>query len=147
MCRIRTGFVSNSSSSSFLVTNAKDGYETPDWEGVLNAGYDLGETCFGWGPERIDDIGSRVNFAYLQFIYGNNDDWFLMLDEVIKENTNIEYVNWLPLYEQHTKWNAYIDHQSNAGDGMNTEIFESKQTLKDFIFGKGSFIYLDNDNR
>jgi hypothetical protein len=143
----RLGFVSNSSSSSFLVTNAKDGYVTPDWEGVLNAGYELGETCFGWGPERIDDIGSRVNFAFLQYIYSDDASWYDMLNEVIRENTKVEYVNWFPLMESHTHWNSYIDHQSNAGDGMNTEIFESKQTLKDFIFGKGSMICLDNDNR
>jgi hypothetical protein len=142
----RLAFVSNSSSSSFLVTNAKDGYETPDWEGVLNAGYELGETCFGWGPERIDDIGSRVNFAYLQCFHGQNLDWLVMLDDVVIENSKIDYVNWKILFHAYRKWNAFIDHQSNAGDGMNTEIFESKQTLKDFIFGKGSLIQLDHDN-
>jgi hypothetical protein len=142
----RLGFVSNSSSSSFLVTNVKDGYVTPDWDRVLNAGYELGETCFGWGPERIDDIGSRVNFAYLQTLYAENEDWKEMLYEVIRENSKVKVLDLSSLYKAHERCEAYIDHQSNAGDGMNTEIFESKQTLKDFIFGKGSFIQLENDN-
>ena len=47
--------------------------------------------------------------------------------------------------EKGMEW-GYIDHQSSASEGENTEIFESEDTLKHFLFGKGSCIVLDNDN-
>lgn len=63
-----------------------------------------------------------------------------MIVEVIKENSEVEVVEYA-LDED-----SYIDHQSAAYEGENEEIFENKQKMKDFIFGRGSYIQLDNDN-
>lgn len=142
--KIRNGFVSNSSSSSFVVIDAKNGYSIPLrlQSPIVYIDNRFGTSEFGWGSETIEDGCSRIIFAYLQIYYDdNNEQWLEMLEEVIKENTPVKEIVW----KINTEY-AYIDHQSNAAEGQNTEIFDSKERLKDFIFGKDSKIVLDNDN-
>jgi hypothetical protein len=153
----RIGFVSNSSSSSFVVIDTKKGYDT-----IKGLSYEVGkegESEFGWGIIDIKDIHSRINFAYLQTLEVGNveqgNKWKQMLESAIKENSNVKEIEYL-IDIDHIRgeggvgkdkiW-GYIDHQSSALEDENTEIFKNKDTLKDFIFGKGSYIHLDNDNR
>lgn len=162
--KIRTGFVSNSSSSSFVVIDSSAGYERleDDDNGVFGPG--RGESEFGWGPECIKDIPSRINFAFLQanyaapehdallekartILYGHSNHYVRMLEEVIKENSNIKEITWNFVEDEFGFESGYIDHQSNASEGQNMEIFNSKDALRDFIFGRNSYIQLDNDNR
>lgn len=161
--KIRIGFVSNSSSSSFVIIDASKGYNSLAGT-TLNIGSSIGETEFGWGPEKVEGIGARINFAYLQahyaepekdpllakakkVVYGHANQYFAMLEEVIKENSHVqEIVSDLEKKEWGGFEDAYIDHQSSAAEGRNMEIFESKKALRDFIFGKASYIQLDNDN-
>jgi len=162
--KIRQGFVSNSSSSSFLVVDASKGYTKLNCNDTLIVDSSLGYTEFGWGPETITDIGSRIIFAYLQTQYGHEDteplleqallvtkgyvnEWLFMLEEVIKE-TGIKNIEWNVSSnddEEGKDW-AYIDHASCASEKSNIEIFQNKQILRDFIFGKDSKIELRNDN-
>ena len=143
--KIRKCFVANSSSSSFIVIDAKDGYdELNTRSSLLVAGEELGETEFGWGPAELPDMGSRINFAYLQALYSSNDDWVEMLETVIKENSAIRAFEWNMDIGFDGETHSYIDHQSNYPE--NTEMFESYGQLRDFIFGKGSKVILDNDN-
>lgn len=163
--KIRQGFVSNSSSSSFIVISSGTGYDNLVCDDHLIVDGNLGTTEFGWGPETIRDVGSKIIFSYLQTQYNQSNDmdplleqallvtkgysneWLFMLEEVIKENSDVQTFEWnVSDTESEGKTWAYIDHASNAGEGSNIEIFESKQTLKDFIFGKGSLIQLRNDN-
>jgi hypothetical protein len=147
--KIKTSFIPNSSSSSFIVIDAFDGYKELHCDENLIVNSDFGETEFGWGPDVIKDIGSRIIFSYLQTYYGNNKKWLDMLESVIKENSNVKTIEWKIIYDcndNNLVW-SYIDHQSSAEEGINIEMFENKNNLKDFIFGRGSKIVLDNDNR
>ena len=143
--KIRTGFVSNSSSSSFIIIDASEGY--CDFEGPLSFG-NIGTTEFGWGPEIVKDVHSRINFAYLQARYSK--DRLKMLEKVIHDHSGLkEKITWNITDECWPKdkkvW-GYIDHQSAASEGVNLEMFEDEKALKDFLFGEGSKIVLDNDN-
>lgn len=163
--KTRYGFVSNSSSSSFVVIDPhnhdKIVINTQQLERIKSAIEDnvlifkgkLAETTeFGWGPEIIRDIGSRMAFAYLQTEYSLHKEQrierLIMLENVICEQLQCTGVVWeiSTNYNSPTGQWAYIDHQSNAGEGENEEIFDSPDILKRFIFGSKSKIVLDNDN-
>lgn len=155
--KFRNGFVSNSSSSSFIVIDAPSYLPFCSDEEHLVIDRDFGTYEFGWGPEDVKDMGARVIFSYVQatetkveldplleqaLTVTRKDHNLLldMLEEVIKENSNVKTIEW------DLSDDAYIDHQSHGNEGFNMEMFESKQSLKDFIFGSKSYIHLDNDN-
>uniref|UniRef100_A0A6M3LIN8 Uncharacterized protein n=1 Tax=viral metagenome TaxID=1070528 RepID=A0A6M3LIN8_9ZZZZ len=150
--KIRTNFVSNSSSSSFVIIKGECSF--PDLPETLIVG-EYGETEFGWQQDIYYDFYSKLNFAYLQTmgrLCGKiiHQDWFDMLKKVVGENTNVKEIvwnitdNWKD--EEGEGYYGYIDHQSAACEGQNTEIFDNEEQLKLFLFGDGSFIQTDNDN-
>lgn len=154
--KIRNGFVSNSSSSSFIVIRDTS-IKIPKFDTnklCFPADFPGSTTEFGWGPEEISDFASKVNFAYIQTFYINKEraeKWRYMIESVLIENIdNLEAVEFLittefSSEEANEKW-GYIDHQSAACEGSNTEIFDSKEALFNFFFSEDSYIQLDNDN-
>ena len=50
------------------------------------------------------------------------------------------------LSEKYLNDYVYIDHQSCATEGSNLEMFRDRDSLKRFLFAKGSFIQCGNDN-
>ena len=141
--KIREGFVSNSSSSSFV------GIGTSGEKQEINLEEDStwyiigeqGETEFGWGPYKIKDIHSRINFAYIQATAIEHQGWQDMLEEVLRENLNLRIdccitSDWSKSASsnssKYVKEYGYIDHQSSATEGENIEIFDSKENLYNF---------------
>lgn len=143
--KIRAGFVSNSSSSSFVVVGKEITQDMIDaWPKSVVVG-ETGETEFGWGPGRCTHHMDRLNFAVLQTQYiGSGDDWYEMIKSVLQEE-GITIERDL-IRENSSDVYAYIDHQSSAIEGENTEIFDDKYALRHFLFSDESFIQLDNDN-
>jgi len=151
--KIRMGFVSNSSSSSFIIIGTSDHCTpvTPD-RIILNVPQDFGgNTEFGWETEQYNTFGDRLNFCYLQTRYMNDYVKSEMLEEVLRDTLKVNRINW-NLYTGFDETppgmiRGYIDHQSHAGNGNNTEMFESKYTLFNFLFSNGSYIQGGNDNQ
>jgi hypothetical protein len=166
--KIRSGFVSNSSSSSFIVIEPLAGPISVDKRCVLNGDILVvdrhsGETEFGWFREKYYDFGSKLIFAYFQAEYvlknpyhdnkksiNKGKEMLEMLEKVLKEVLDIKEIVW----NVTTKWGeeaegkdqGYIDHQSASYEGQNIEMFENEQTLKCFLFNHKSYIQTGNDN-
>lgn len=140
--KIRNGFVSNSSSSSFIIIGKKIKNH------ILPEGYiigEYGETEFGWDPEKHYNIHSKINFAYLQAL--TNKEWMNMLYNMLKKHgvKNI-MIGITEDYNKKTGRWAYIDHQSHASEGRNIEMFNDEESLERFLFSDDSYIQCDNDN-
>lgn len=152
--KVRSGFVSNSSSSSFIVIG-NSGEDCSKWlsqtiKRCLDDGSPApycigknGETEFGWSVETHSDVHSRINFAYLQARdrEPNGSAFMQMLFEAIKEATGR-----LPTVDAEIQKDGYIDHQSSSSEGQNIEMFDDIDTLKRFLFDDSSYIETGNDN-
>lgn len=150
--KTRQAFVSNSSSSSFIIIS-NTGLMDSDTIDKLFSDKELvidgsqGETEFGWYGY-YNNVFDRINFSYIQanYVKDTHPNWIPMLEKVIKDNTKVETIIWkMPT---HPEGYAYIDHQSASyeDDTCNTEMFNSESDLTKFIFGKDSCIECGNDN-
>ena len=148
--KIRNGFVSNSSSSSFVVTKSKGCFEKKRELNKYIIGKN-GETEFGWNRSPYYDSDSKINFSWLQanYIKDNCPEHMEMLMSVLEEWFNCKEIesiienNWKT---EEGKVYGYIDHQSASYEGENLEIFDSRKNLINFLFNNESFLVTDNDN-
>jgi hypothetical protein len=150
--KIRSGFVSNSSSSSFLIINNQgDKITNADKEmqflrdeayrkGCLVFPNPRGRLEFGWEWEKSHDIISKINFLTILFYKSEKDEQSTKLKKILEEyfKCEIEYD-----YDIMNNNSAYIDHQSIEMIGY--ELF-FEEDIEIFIFMKKSYLVTGNDN-
>lgn len=154
--KTRNGFVSNSSSSSFVIIGTGD-IHVPDDESFINednvfviSSKNGGKQQFGWEEEVSKHFEDRLNFAAIQARdskekYGNK--YTDMLRKVICDAFGTKDIKIMLSddYDAGSEW-AYIDHQSSIIEEKNMEIFDSEDSLYHFLFSNNSEIHTDNDN-
>lgn len=142
--KIRNGFVSNSSSSSFIVINNSGTKVHPPHSDSLTINMTDGEYQFGWQVEEYYDFNSKFNWCYIIATYSDEDEMLRlhqMLTEAIEEELGVPVeVNW----NAKSEYDYYIDHGSV--EDHNKAMFDSKEDLKAFLFDPASYIHNTNDN-
>ena len=136
-------FETNSSSShSISICSSSQTYSTihPDENGVITL---IGGE-FGCGYEEYYDSETKANYCAVDMF--NDESKIEMLKKVICDHTGAKEVvlDFDPheCYSNSHNW-SYVDHQSQ---GTSSDAFENESTLKNFIFGRGSYLIIDNDN-
>lgn len=162
--KIRSGFVSNSSSSSYIVIDNSSKIEHIPEEAYIrdedgkfelllpNRNYTYE---FGWEECTYQGVMEKLNFAVIQTDYIKNNtslhqDWMEKIIEVVFrdfEETHPGQSLSINFDFEEKGWNyPYIDHQSSSAEGANTEMFDSVEKLYDFVFNEDSYIQGGNDN-
>lgn len=186
---IRNDFVSNSSSSSFIVIDQKGKDCTDqikknfelrkdDWTHEYNSFPRKDHKHqFGWEYENTKDFYGKLNFVAIQLLYVLDCDfpyqgkwnqlcnpqfvkYYDMVKNVCKQKFGFDFrlrtnCFYFEIYKNnegkyyksfHVDSEYYIDHQSSYQEGHCMEMFESEETLYDFLRFDTSYIEGGNDN-
>ena len=92
-----------------------------------------------YGFDKKDILFDRA----LKTVNGYSNTRLHMLESVLKEELKVKHRVW---NLEPINGEGNIDHQSNAGGDENVEMFDSKDSLKQFLFAPDSVIHEDNDN-
>jgi len=156
-------FETNSSSMhSFTIGKKRDEKLVPYADGFIY----LETGDYGWEIEDYYDPRDRASYVLTYAVSTDNIERFEKLDDAfckhIPNCTGIK-INFTPCCKKITQQEfisesicphcesdlygnkGYIDHQSTE-DGQLDVIFESTDTLIDFIFSSDSTLHTDNDN-
>lgn len=141
MKKIRKNVFETNSSSSHSITICTDSPIDDTIKLDENSNVVLNGGRFDWGYELYNDALTKANYCAIDQMYNNSN--IEMLKYVIKKFTKCNDV----IINISDEWNdsnySYIDHQSR---GESNQVFESEETLVQFIFSSYSELEIDNDN-
>ena len=169
-----TSYVKKCSETQFMysIPNENHGCRQFGWQNEM---YDTIEDKLNWcGIVLLDLYAACRNIEFRAVCEGkapakvnknyetwrsNFIKWKSMLEKVCKERLHFGIyldLNWLKLYGADSEncqqafvepFNCYIDHQSNIfEEPANGKMFESEDTLYNFLAYEGSYIQCGNDN-
>lgn len=156
--RKRLGFVSNSSSSSFVVvpdgvlesddtSSTVESYDRmrvllafdDGWRGL----FENGEMSFEWQVVKYHDMESKWNWLVLQAFNGG-DKYIRMIDDYLESIGTGLKVDWLWVEMMTDKLIASIDHQSVDAESTFSEV--EKVGFDRFLSDDRCYIHNSNDN-
>jgi hypothetical protein len=101
---------------------------------------------FGWGPETHWDAATKAAYCLTHAKSQGDGAHEAMLRIAIQKVTGAASVEFCQSPSEFYEW-GYIDHQSiEDNGGVGAEIWESPESIRDFIFNPSSFLVIDNDN-
>ena len=132
-------FETNSSSTHSITIQERGDFTSIKHDGLIT----LSGGEFGWEWERYTDPMIKANYcAVYAKQYGNQEN-----EEMLKEGMERQTGAQVEISAQHEEYEkpyySYIDHQS---DSVALKVFESADSLKNFIFGLNSVLFTGNDN-
>ena len=135
--KIRKSLFETNSSSTHSITIQEGG----DFTSIKHNGViELIGGEFGWEWEAYRDPLTKANYCAVHA--AGNEAHEKMLKEVISEHTGAEVeISIKTDFEEYNR--SYIDHQSQD---TAEKAFESRESLKNFLFGVNSTLYTGNDN-
>lgn len=146
--KVRLGFVSNSSSSSFIVFDKQSYNENAmeDFASFFEEYVDgnvfsyVPETCFGWDFTTYSGVREAFDWSYMMLkAYPSKKNYKVMLEFINEVFPSVEKLYYIDDEDEV----ILIDHQSICRE--NAAMLESVEDLKSFILGNG-MIYGGNDN-
>jgi len=139
----RYGFVSNSSSSSFIVMG--DG-EKLDKNLTPKFGINEGECEFGWGPQTFYSFSTKANWAFIigNCIFSYDAEYMKnFITETLNKNGIFDFEFEAYMIDEVLD-KGYIDHQSVEDE--NATMWNSHEQMAIWLLDTFSYIELDNDN-